>query len=326
MPDFDSYVYASPETNQNESDTAYFLVLSGGAFRGAFQFWVIVYLMARFWYAHISGVSIGAGNGAYAAAQKLKELWGRWDAVDGTKDYLRIRVLYLLAWITGLVWLASKFGLRILPGVWSMEPYVDGLRKDLGLKSLKIPYSAGVVAAQGGNEIYYSVDAKHIKDDEQLLRIIQASGCMAPYMEPPLVDLPGTKPHTKEISVDGGYWNIFAIPHFEIAKARSEGKKIVIHAIGCTPLERLKRVRRKKLFGMVDLTLRLIGVQSAAIYDGDILQLRYAAGRGGELHLWVPDIEPGDSFDASKEQTQRRLAESAKMVERGPIIYPGIGE
>jgi predicted acylesterase/phospholipase RssA len=322
----ESFKYVGPGNSENEVGAAYFLVLSGGAFRGAFQFWVIAHLMARFYYSHISGVSIGAGNGAYAASRKLKELWGRWDSVDGTGEYLRLRVLYLLGWITGLVWLANKMGARILPGAWSMEPYVDGLRKDLSLKALQIPYSAGVVAAQGGNELYYSVDAKHIKDDEQLLRVIQASGCMVPFMEPPLVDLPGTKPHRKEVSVDGGYWNIFAIPHLQIAKARADGKKIIIHAIGCTPLDRVKRVRRKKVFGLLSLTLRLIEVMEAAVYDGDVLQLRYAAGRDGEVHLWVPDIEPGDSFDATKGQIQRRLAESAKMVERGPIIYPGIGE
>jgi hypothetical protein len=147
---------------------------------------------------------------------------------------------------------------------------------------------------------------------------------MVPFMKPPLLELP-TKRKVKEIGVDGGYWNIFPIPHEEIEAAKAEGKKVVLHAVGCTPLDRVKRVPRRKVTGLISLTLRLIEIMEAAIYDGDILQLQAAAGPCGELHLWVPDIEPGSSFDGSSEQRNRRLAESKAMVERGPIVYTGIG-
>lgn len=319
------FSYATPEDNDNEEGTAYFLVLSGGAFRGSFQFWVLAHLMATYWFNHISGVSIGIANGLFAAMHKLEELHCLWMSVARRQDFLRTRWLYLLCYVTGIVYLLNTLKLtRWVPGIFSMEPYLEHIRKHTRLRDLQHPLSMGIVAAQGGNELYYDIEATTVASTEELVDLVQASGCLAPYMAPPLVHLP-TPSKEEEIGVDGGFWNIFPVPSDQIEQARAEGKKVVIHAIGCTPLDRVKRVERSQISGMISITFRLIEIMEAAIYEGDILQLRHAAGPGGEVHLWVPAIEPGDTFDASAAQRDRRLAESKEMVRRGPIIFTGIG-
>lgn len=323
------FTYATQDDNSNEDNVAYFLVLSGGAFRGALQFWVIAHLLATYWFRHISGVSVGSVNGICAAMLKLDVLHDFWMDIENKRGFLRTRWLYLVGMVTLVVPILNQLGImRIVHGIYSMLPLLDKLEEHVKLHDIQIPFACGVVAAQGGEELYYNIDSREVLDNEFLAKSIQASSCMYPFMQPPLVNLPGTKSNRAEISIDGGYWNIFAIPWDEIEHAKKEGKKVVIHAVGCTPLERVKRVCKRdffSFFGFFWLIWRVIEIMEAAVYDGDILQLRYAAGRGGEVHLWVPDVEPGDSFDASKDEIMRRWEASKKTVERGPIIYPGVG-
>jgi predicted acylesterase/phospholipase RssA len=342
-----------------DENTSHFLILSGGAFRGAFQYWVIVHLLALYIFRIIAGVSVGSINGIMAAMDKMKELLEFWDAVDGIKGFLKFRLLWLIGYLTGIVGILEGLGFRIIGGLYSMSPLQEKLKGLVFLKDVKIPFVAGVVAANSGR--YHNLDTRAMKTDHRARMAVTASSCMAPFMQPPLIHLekePGEEMAEPEIGFDGGYRNIFPIPWKEIEAAKAEGKRIVIHAIGCTPLERIHRVQSKKVDGPVEMGLRSIEIFEAEIYDGDILQMREAVGVDGELHLWVPHpldeaeakrrgfdtveeaeeaeiaelkplgltpIEiPGDSFDASKNTIQGRLRESKRMVERGPTIYSGL--
>jgi predicted acylesterase/phospholipase RssA len=328
-------------------DTAYFLICSGGAFRGAYQYWVIVHLLPLYTYRLIAGVSVGSINGIMAAMQKMTELLAFWDSVDGISGFLRLRWFWAICYLLGLVKVAKWLGFTVIGGLYSMEPLKKKLQEYVKLKDVKTPFVAGVVAANSGN--YYNLDTRVMKRDHRGVMAVLTSSCMAPFMQPPLIHLEG-EPEDEavepEIGFDGGYRNIFPIPWEEIAKARAEGKKIVIHAIGCTPLERIHRVSSKKIDGPLEMGLRAIEIFEAEIYDGDILQMREAVGETGEVHLWIPQpltdeeaeaevtelegsnltpIEiPGDSFDASRNTIQGRLRESKRMVKRGPTIYSGL--
>lgn len=320
----DQFIYANKDWNENKDDTKYFLVLSGGAFRGAVQFWVISHLMAAHHFEHISGVSVGSINGACAAMHKLHELFDFWNDIENKGGYLRTRWLYLIGFFTGIVKLLNMLGAGILPGVYSMKPLKNKLKEQIELEKIHIPFSCGMVTAEGGDQLYFQVNHQDMRSNEDAVQAILASSCMVPFMKPELYDIPMTG-RGPEIAIDGGYWNIIPIPWAQIAEQRKSGSKVIIQAIGCTPLSRVPDTSQRKLLGMIPMTIRAIQLMEAAIYDGDILQLQLAAGEDGEVHLWVPSMDTGESFDASKDTIQGRLAESKRMVQRGPIVLPGIG-
>jgi hypothetical protein len=189
---------------------------------------------------------------------------------------------------------------------------------------------------------YYTLDSRKMNKDIRLAKACLVSSCMAPFMTPPKIHLEGETAEP-EIGFDGGGRNIFPFPREEIARLRAEGKRVVLHVVGCTPLERIHRVNSKKVSGPIAIALRALEVLEAEVFDTDLLQLREAIGEDGELHLWVPrtlsaedlteDIKlhggelgyapievPGESFDASKSTITGRLRESKRMVERGPLV------
>ena len=324
-------------------ETVYFLILSGGAFRGAFQYWVIVHLLVLHTYAAIYGVSVGSVNGIMAAMRKLDTLFEFWDQMTGTRDFLHFRLFYTLAWVLGIIELINWLGGKIVGGFFSLTPLVKKLKANVRLDEVQTPFVAGVVAANSGN--YHNFDTRDMKDDQRAVDLVQASSCMVPIMQPPLLNL--EEDAEPELGIDGGYRHIFPLPEAEAAKARAEGKRVVIHAIGCTPMERIHWAPSKNLFGPLEMAVRGVDILEAEVYESDVLQLRKVAGEGGEVHLWVPhplteeELEeelrelagtgltpidiPGSSFDASRNTIQGRLRESKRMVTRGPIIYPGLG-
>jgi hypothetical protein len=257
---------------------------------------------------------------------------------------MRLRPFYVIGWVFGIVWLLKKLGVRIIGGLYSMAPLGKKLTDEVDLAAIKTPFVAGVVAANSGE--YHEMDTRRMKRNQRAVKAVLASSCMAPIMQPPLVHLEQDENKEPEVGFDGGYRNIFPVPMKEIAKARAEGKRVVIHAIGCTPLERIHRVSSRDMDDPMEMGLRAIELFEAEVYDGDILQMREAVGGDGEVHLWVPQpltdkeallekeeltgsdltpIEiPGTSFDASRNTIQGRLRESKRMVERGPFIYTGL--
>lgn len=319
----------STKNPQPDANTAYFLVLSGGAWRGAVQYWVIVHLMGIYAYTLIAGVSVGSINGVMAAMRKLDELLVFWTSIRSLRGYLRLRWFYLICYALGIAYLWQKVTGRVwMGGVYSMEPLGEKLKTDASLAEIDIPYVAGVVSFNTGK--YYNLDCQTMLNDGQLHKAVLASSCMAPFMQPPLIDLGETNEEgekVESVGFDGGGRNIFPVPHEAIAKARAAGKRVVVHAVGCMPRERILFKPTWKLSGLIAQALRGLEVLEAEIYEDDMVaDLRHAVGPDGEVHVWLPPEHPGSSFDASKTTIDRRLDLSKQMVENGPtLVLKGIG-
>jgi predicted acylesterase/phospholipase RssA len=299
----------------------YFLVLSGGAFRGAVQYWVIAHLLKLFRYKAIYGVSVGSINGAMAAMDKMTLLLDFWNSIDGKSGYLAFRWLYWLGKPTGMVWLLKKLGVRVVAGIYSMAPLKKKLEQYVVIDEFETPFVAGVV--DGNTGIYYNMDTRNLRLNRNIVSSILASACMVPYMEPPLLDIEGHK--GLEVGFDGGFRNIFPIPIDEVLWLRKQGARVILHAIGCTPLKRLDRIPTGEVISNeIKMGLRGIEIMEAEIYDTDILKMRELVGPEGEVHLWLPSYNTGESFDASKETIQKRLAEGQAMVKAGPVILKGL--
>lgn len=304
-----------------DRETVYFLSLSGGAWRGAVQYWVIVHLLKHYAFQSIHGVSVGSINGVCAAMGKMDLLLEFWDSVNGLKGYLSFRWLYLMGWFFGIVQLLEKlFKKPIMGGVYSMKGLHNKLLEYAKLDDIKTPFVAGVVSQNSGT--YHELDSRDMQTDERLALACLASSCMSPFMTPPLIHLEnGGEP---EAGFDGGGRHIFPVPEKEALAARREGKKVIIHALGCMPMERIKPVPTIKVSGLVELALRGLDILQAEVYETDLLQLRKAVGPSGEVHLWLPSEHPGGSFEADRDTIARRLELGKKTVEAGPTILPGI--
>lgn len=316
---------------KNKSKTAHFLILSGGAFRGALQHYVVEDLISRYNYRLIAGTSIGATVGTMASMDKLPILLEFWKSMDGKGKFLRFRFLYLLAKITGLVFAYKKLSKlserffaykfpRVLGGVYSLRPFEKKLYKYIELDKLSIPFVAGVVSGDTGE--YYNLDAREMTSNKELVDAILGSSCMMPIMKPHLLQLEPDK--KKEAGFDGGYRNIFPIPYEEIAEAKAEGKRIVIHAVGCTPFDRIKEETFEEMDDEIEQILRGVELFEDEIYRNDILQLRSLVGKSGKVKVWRPSYMVGSSFDASAETIEERLAESKKMIDAGPLVFKGL--
>lgn len=306
---------------EQDPDTAYFLVLAGGGWRGGVQYWVIRHLVDNFDYAAIYGVSVGSVNGVMAAMGKMEELLEFWQAIDGLKGFLRTRWLYAIGWVLGIVNLLKKLGVRIIGGFYSMEPLKEKLTDYVHLEELKTPFVAGVISFNSGK--YYNLDSRDVEKDHRLVNTILGSACMAPYMQPPLMQL--ERGGERELAWDGGGKNIFPIPFEEIAAARAEGKKVVIHAVGCTPMDRVEQVSSRDVDDPLEMSLRAVEIMLDEIFDGDFTQMREAVGPEGEVLYWLPSFDTGATFDADKATIQARLAEGQAMWDRGPKRLKGLG-
>jgi predicted acylesterase/phospholipase RssA len=299
-------------------DTAHVLVLSGGGWRGAVQYWVLVDLMSRFEYAAIVGTSVGSVNGVMASMGKLDELLKFWKGIDGLKGYLSFRWFYLICWALGIAGLYEKIsGRPWMGGFYSMRGLHNKLLGYCRLDEIKTPFIAGVVSSNSGT--YYNLDSRKMRGDERLALACLASSCMSPFMTPPLIQLEDGG--EREAGFDGGGRNIFPLPEEEIARLREEGFKVVVHAIGCMPRERIEKLPTIKVSGIIELALRGLEILEAEVYENDMVSdLRKAVGPDGEVHIWLPAEHPGGSFDAKPEDIERRLEVGKDMVEAGPAL------
>jgi hypothetical protein len=304
------------------------LCLSGGAWKGALQYWVMVHLLKTYNISLITGVSVGSINGVMAAMGMLDELLEFWNNINGLRGYLRLRLFYLVLYPLGIPHLYEKLtGKPWMGGLYSMEGLHSKLKADAKLARLEKPFIAGTVSFNTGR--YYSLDSRDMSTDEELQLACLASSCMAPFMTPPLLDLGEHdlegRP-VKSVGFDGGGKNIFPVPKEAIAAARSAGKKVIVHAVGCMPLDRIAWKDTVRISGLLELALRGLEVLQDEIYHDDLMgDLRKAVGPEGEVHGWLPAEHPGGSFEASPDIIQKRLAIGKEMVEAGPsFILKGL--
>lgn len=302
-------------------NTAHVLVLSGGSFRGALQYWPIRYLWKKYRFKSVHGVSVGSLNGVMASMDKLDELEEMWNSISGIRSFLTFRWVYLICWFFGLVALWEFITkTTITGGVYSMRGLRAKLKAHAKLSDIKVPFAAGAVSLNTG--MYHTLSTKDMKRDDQLVAACLASSCMSPLMTPPRF-YPNPDDLRGELGLDGGARNIFPVPVDEILQLRARGYRVVVHAIGCTPRQRISPKPDRKVNGLVELALRSIDVMEGEVFDTDILQLRSAVGPEGQVHLWLPAYDTGAAFDASAETIQKRLTEGRRMVARGPVVYDG---
>lgn len=309
---------SDPYPLQPEPDSAYVLSLSGGAWRGAVQYWLMVHLLSVFQYALIAGVSVGSINGVMAAMGKQQELLKFWTSIDGLKGYLSFRWFYLICYALGIVALYEKLtGKPWMGGFYSMKGLHEKLKRDAHLSEIQTPFVAGVVSSNTGR--YYNLDTRDMTDDARLQVACLTSSCMSPFMTPPLIQL---EPDCElEAGFDGGGRNIFPVPHEAIEALRAQGKKVVVHAIGCMPRERIKEVSTIEVSGLIELALRGLEILEAEVYEHDMVSdLRKAVGPEGEVWVWLPREHPGPSFDAKPETIRKRLEIGKEMVKTGPAL------
>lgn len=299
------------------------LCLAGGAWRGAVQYWVIHHLMKKHSIDLVAGVSVGSLNGVMTAMGKFDELLKFWSDVAHMNGYLRLRYGYLLCYILGIVYLYEKVtGKAWMGGVYSMDGMYDKLKAEARLDELQVPFAAGVVSLNTGE--YYNLYSQDMDEDLELADACLASSCMAPFMTPPLLDLGETDElgqSVLSVGFDGGGQNIFPLPSEAIAAARESGARVIIHAVGCMPLERILPKDTTELTGLIDLALRGLEVLQDEVYRTDLMgDLRKAVGPEGEVHAWLPPEDPGGAFEDDADIITRRLDIGKKMVSAGPTI------
>jgi NTE family protein len=182
------------------------LVLSGGGAKGAFQMGALNYIKektnsdSRFKgldYSIISGVSVGALNGAMVSMEKLDELENFWDTITNEDIYKGNPEL--------------KFSISMLfklimkkKSILSNDPLLQKLRSHVSLAEIKKDFRFGSVSLTTGrySQFYHS----EFTDDLQLQNAILGSTAM-PVFWPPVEEVK-TKEEVFTEMVDGGIRNI----------------------------------------------------------------------------------------------------------------------
>jgi predicted acylesterase/phospholipase RssA len=318
----------------SSENTVYFLSGSGGAFRGAVQYWVFFHLVVTLGIVFVVmvGTSVASINLSMFAQHKWETLLEIWNGIKSKRGFLHVRWFHLLTYPVWVVyWFLSGFVHKRFGWSWpihrggfyTMTPVEEKLEEHVHIEDFKVPFVAHVISANTGKR--YQIDSREV-GSKRIRKGTTGSSCMAPMMRPPFMQLdddPDLK--GKEMAWDGGYRDIFPpIPQADIDKAREEGKKIVIHAVGCVPRERVERIRNTMVQSELSMALRAVSLFEAEIYDTDILQLMVQASEGGEVHVWYPARHPGKATDARYDTIQDRLQIGKETVEAGPVILPGL--
>lgn len=181
------------------------LVLSGGGAKGAFQYGALRYIydnvtkgesLSRY-FDIITGVSIGALNGAMIAQDKIEELGTIWNTVTSDDMYKgKIDV-----WSVLIAFLFKRLG------IISNAPLNKKLHEIISLESLlksSTDFRFGVVSLFDG--AYYSLRAKDFSDKEEIIKAILASTTM-PIIWKPADDFITKDGHKYIQCIDGGIRN-----------------------------------------------------------------------------------------------------------------------
>ncbi|HKJ67451.1 MAG TPA: patatin-like phospholipase family protein [bacterium] len=181
------------------------LVLSGGGAKGAFQYGALKYIddhigsnQSDYRFDIITGVSVGALNGAMVAMDKLDDLGHIWNTITRDQVYKG-----------SLSPLAAAF--RVLLGQQSLlnnDPLYKQIEQHISLSEIQswCDFRIGVVSLTTGE--YLALNARNMKTDQDLHKAVLASTAI-PVLWPPVeslqTDLP---PEVPPDLVDGGVRNI----------------------------------------------------------------------------------------------------------------------
>jgi len=163
-------------------DSARALVLSGGGAKGAFEAGAVFHLVAHRYcdFMDISGVSVGALNGAFlaeasASSQSLSNLQQRvedlvefWLGIKGPQDILEPRFLGKLRLFI--------FGLDSLNDFTPLERIIGNVIHPTKIRESKRSLRIGVVSFYDG--VYHEIDPILVSDDNDFRKYVYASAAI----------------------------------------------------------------------------------------------------------------------------------------------------
>ncbi len=291
----------------SDQDQQITLVLSGGGAKGAFQVGALeVFFDQGYEFDVISGVSVGALNGAMIATGQFSELLQLWHSIR-KRDILRTRP------IAGVIkqFVLYKMGISSPPrGVHNHKPLKRLLSNYLIDKKVHTPFHFGFVTLENGNYVKATVQrGEHRIDEDDILRIL-ASSAIPVQFDP--VDF------YNQTLVDGGIRNISPIA--EVLPYNPD--KIVI-----MPTEPLDGQQDKvKVNDILRIAKRSIDVMLEEIFKEDIqrfVQINRLVGQAAsqdatlkkpngtpykyiKSHIVAPQEPLGDSLDFSEDMINKR--------------------
>lgn len=242
------------------------LLLSGGAFKGAFQVPIIEKLLQKNTYDDIYGTSVGAINGVMAAQNDIAILKNIWKGINGTKDFLSHRCYW-------------PFN-----GFYSMKPLRKKLKENLNLGRIKIPINIGVVSGTTGE--YFILSSKKMSKTSELCDSVISSSCLAGIM------IPETFRHQEKIHLgfDGGYRHIIPVPNQDYE---------TLDIISCNPIQETKLTTKFNNYNLISLIIRSIEIFEKGLYEKNLETLKKTNCLN--INLYAPKKDLGGSFDARHE-------------------------
>lgn len=279
-----------------EQDRKKALVLSGGGAKGAFQVGALEQFYERgYEFDILSGVSVGALNGAMVATRQFNELKNLWKTIHAG-DVLRSRSL-------GEViqqYILYKLGISNAPrGIHNLEPLRRMLSNFLYGREIQIPFHFGFVALESGHYVKATIRREgHRIDEDDILRILASSAI--PFQFEP-VDF------YDQTLVDGGIRNVSPIAQV-LPYAPDE---IVI--IPTNPLD--GRQEEKQVNDILEIGKRAIDVMLDEIFIEDIqrfVQINRLAGQASQhgITLKKPDNTPYKFINACIIAPHKTLGDS----------------
>lgn len=291
------------------------LVLSGGGARGAFQVGVLdVFYEHGYEFDVVSGVSVGALNGAMIATRQFTELQKIWRTIR-KENVLRSRSL-------GEVikqFVLYKIGIADPPrGLNNLTPLKRLLSNHLFGKEVRIPFHFGFVPLESGHYVNATIRREgHRIDEDDILRILASSAI--PFQFDP-VDF------YDQTLVDGGIRHISPIA--QVLPYNPD--EIVI--LPTKPLD--GRQEEAEVDDILQIGKRSIDVMLDEIFIEDIqrfVQINRLVGQANRqgITLKKPDDTPykhinamivaptqilGDSLDFGEKILQERYARGQKRA------------
>lgn len=292
------------------------LVLSGGGAKGAYQVGALeVFFDRGYEFDVLSGVSVGALNGAMIASQQFPALQQLWESISRS-DVLKSRTL------GGVIkkFALYKIGLADPPrGLNDHAPLKRLLSSHLLGQEIDIPFHFGFVSLQEGNYVNATIRRNgHKIDEDDILRVL-ASSAIPVQFDP--VDFYG------QVLVDGGIRNISPIA--EVLPYNPD--EIVI--IPTEPIG--DRQEDKKVNDILEIAKRTIDVMLEEIFKEDIkrfVQINRLVGQAEQhgltldkpngmpykfinSHIVAPKELLGDSLDFDRDKIEERYERGKKRAE-----------
>lgn len=228
------------------------LVLSGGGAKGAFQVGALNVLREKgYSYDAISGVSVGALNGAMLTTMQFDELVSIWETITPGK-VIRENSLFKIA----RQYLTYKIGLTEPPvSKYDNSPLHRLMREHLLGKQAKLPFHFGYVILETGRYVNAVIQwtGNHRIDEGDIHRVLASTAIPAIFNPSKIGD---------QLGVDGGIRNISPIADI---LPYSPERVIIIPTEPVGPEKEHEEVR-----DIISIAFRAINIMLDEIFNEDI--------------------------------------------------------